>query len=44
MKLVFAPWTAGRVTTSVDKDTVYIQDEVEYTIWKGGLKSVEVQE
>ncbi|GFF87828.1 DNA repair protein rhp57 [Aspergillus udagawae] len=47
MKLVFAPWTAGVVTTTVDKEgnsTVYIQDEVEYTIWKGGLKSVEGQE
>ncbi|RHZ64304.1 putative DNA repair protein (Rad57) [Aspergillus thermomutatus] len=47
MKLVFAPWTAGTVTTTVDKDgdpAVFLQDEVEYTIWKGGLKSVEVQE
>ncbi|KAF7113649.1 hypothetical protein CNMCM5793_003005 [Aspergillus hiratsukae] len=47
MKLVFAPWTAGIVATTADKDgkpTVYLQDEVEYTIWKGGLKSVEVQE
>ncbi|KAH1935945.1 hypothetical protein KXV89_004907 [Aspergillus fumigatus] len=47
MKLVFAPWTAGRVTTTVGKDgnsTVHVQDEVEYTIWKGGLRSVEAQE
>ncbi|KAF7161610.1 hypothetical protein CNMCM5623_007145 [Aspergillus felis] len=47
MKLVFAPWTAGMVKTTVDKEgtsTVYMQDEVEYTIWKGGLKSVEGQE
>jgi DNA repair protein RAD57 len=47
MKLVFAPWTAGIVATTADKDgnpTVYLQDEVEYTIWKGGLKSVEGQE
>ncbi|RHZ57763.1 hypothetical protein CDV55_103727 [Aspergillus turcosus] len=47
MKLVFAPWTAGIVATTADEDgnsTVYLQDEVEYTIWKGGLKSVEVHE
>ncbi|GAQ10697.1 DNA repair protein rhp57 [Aspergillus lentulus] len=47
MKLVFAPWTSGRATATVDKEgnpTVYIQDEVEYTIWKGGLRSVEAQE
>lgn len=38
MKLVFAPWTAG---STVDDDTTgTIQDEVEFEIWKGGLRSI----
>ncbi|GMG29749.1 unnamed protein product [Aspergillus oryzae var. brunneus] len=36
MKLVFAPWTAGSVN-----EQNQIQDEVSFTIWKGGLKSCE---
>lgn len=38
MKLVFAPWTAG---STVDEGTTgTVQDEVEFEIWKGGLRSV----
>jgi DNA repair protein RAD57 len=36
MKLVFAPWAAGSVNGQTQSKT---QDEVEFTIWKGGLKS-----
>lgn len=38
MKLVFAPWTAG---STIDEDTTAtVQDEVEFEIWTGGLRSV----
>ncbi|KAE8372698.1 P-loop containing nucleoside triphosphate hydrolase protein [Aspergillus bertholletiae] len=37
MKLVFAPWTAG----SVDEHNHTTQDEVSFTICKGGLQSCE---
>ncbi|KAE8350509.1 P-loop containing nucleoside triphosphate hydrolase protein [Aspergillus coremiiformis] len=36
MKIVFAPWTAGSVNAQNETD-----DEVSFTIWKGGLKSGE---
>ncbi|OGM46870.1 DNA repair protein (Rad57) [Aspergillus bombycis] len=36
MKLVFAPWAAGSVN-----EQNQTQDEVSFTIWKGGLKSCE---
>lgn len=36
MKLVFAPWTAGPAS---DDDTGIVQDEIEFEIWKGGLRS-----
>ncbi|KAB8263556.1 P-loop containing nucleoside triphosphate hydrolase protein [Aspergillus pseudonomiae] len=36
MKLVFAPWTGGSVNEQNET-----QDEVSFTIWKGGLKSCE---
>ncbi|KNG81355.1 putative DNA repair protein (Rad57) [Aspergillus nomiae NRRL 13137] len=36
MKLVFAPWTGGLVNEQNET-----QDEVSFTIWKGGLKSCE---
>ncbi|KAI9045018.1 putative DNA repair protein (Rad57) [Aspergillus affinis] len=35
MKLVFAPWSAGKVVETGD-----IQDEVEFTIEKGGMRGV----
>ncbi|EPS25714.1 hypothetical protein PDE_00648 [Penicillium oxalicum 114-2] len=46
MKLVFAPWTAGMAPTNLDpspdqtlnKDTP--RAEVEFELWKGGLRSV----
>lgn len=38
MKLVFAPWTAG--STIGEDTTATVQDEVEFEIWMGGLRSV----
>lgn len=35
LKLVMAPWTGGQLTEDGN-----IQDEVDFTIWKGGLSSI----
>jgi DNA repair protein RAD57 len=35
MKLVFAPWAGGSAPVSSE-----FADEVEFEIWKGGIKSV----
>lgn len=48
MKLVFAPWTAGATTSTSDGKqtsdegtaTSEVSDEVEFEIWKGGIRSV----
>lgn len=47
MKLVFAPWSSGSSMPNhnpnpSDTDTAPAQDEVEFAIWKGGLRSVMV--
>ncbi|EAW07580.1 putative DNA repair protein (Rad57) [Aspergillus clavatus NRRL 1] len=41
MKLAFAPWSAGTVACTTDEGAAPVQHEVEYTIWKGGLKGVQ---
>ncbi|PLN84284.1 hypothetical protein BDW42DRAFT_183640 [Aspergillus taichungensis] len=38
MKLVFAPWTGG--TALHGKDEPGVCDEVEFTIWEGGLRAI----
>lgn len=49
MKLVFAPWTAGATSTSTPdgkrtsdegQRTDVVSDEVEFEIWKGGIRSI----
>ena len=47
MKLVFAPWSSGSSVPNhkpnpSGTDAVPAQDEVEFAIWKGGLRSVAV--
>lgn len=51
MKLVFAPWSSGSTAPNHNlnpdanpsgADAVPAQDEVEFAIWKGGLRSVTV--
>ncbi|KAL1999170.1 hypothetical protein VTN02DRAFT_4943 [Thermoascus thermophilus] len=49
MKLVFAPWTAGATSTSTpagertsdaEQTTDVVRDEVQFEIWKGGIRSI----
>ncbi|BDD59750.1 hypothetical protein MAP00_004942 [Monascus purpureus] len=40
MKLVFAPWTAGFEITGDGVDHEGFGDEIQFEIWKGGVRSV----
>jgi DNA repair protein RAD57 len=43
MKLVFAPWTSGMVVSTDHSPSASTSDEIEFEIWKGGIRSIQRQ-